>query len=365
MTTKVSGLSFAAGNEPLSSCDAVSDLTQKMGPVDNVAIQDVDGSIMGAPGYIVSDNERMTAFASCTSHEASCTAHCPGICFRTMGLSVSTFEDDDVLLEIIETDSGVSVSFTGEYDWPLNSDGSINMNEHTKTHRNRRFFATLPSDGNYQVRFLKNGQVHWPLYVNTQYEDPGHQSSSCPDFASFNVVKPEVESGYCNELIRNGDISNGVESWWATMGGVVTRDESASGQGLAITSSYRTAEWMGPSQYFDIRCMILGARYRLSTKVKLVHKDTGAPLQCDSSLGGDCPKFTMKYESGAWEDIDEGWVGLGGRDDYWDTGLEWNTFSYEFTVSEQMANAGSHLLYSECRLLDALIVFDDVSVQAM
>ena len=229
---------------------------------------------------------------------------CPGVCFRTMGLSVSTFEDDDTLLEITDVDSGVSTSITGEYDWPLNNDGTVNMDEHTKTHRRRRFFATLPSGGNYHARFVKDGQTHWPLFVQQQYEDPGHEGPSCPDFASFTVEKPEVEAGYCDELIRNGDVSNGVEDWWATMGGVVARDESASGQGLAITSNYRTAYWMGPSQYFDSRCMTIGTTYRVSTKVKLIHKTTGEPLNCDFAAG-TCPKFIMKYESGAWEDIDE------------------------------------------------------------
>ena len=77
---------------------------------------------------------------------------------------------------------------------------------------------------------------------------------------------------------------------------------------------------------------------------------------------------TLDYESPlpSREDINEGWVALGGTDDYWDDTLEWNFFTNEFTVSEAMAAAGSHLLYSECDLFqDALMVFDDVSVQAV
>ena len=88
-----------------------------------------------------------------------------------MGLSVSTLEDDDTLLEITDVDTQVSTSFTGEYDWPLNSDGSVDMDEHTKTHRRRRYFATLPSGGNYLARFVKSGQTYWPLFVQQQYED--------------------------------------------------------------------------------------------------------------------------------------------------------------------------------------------------
>jgi len=349
--TSLSSLSFDPGTDPLSSCDAIS--------VDNVAIQDIDGSIIGQPGYIVSDNSRMTAFApNCTSHASSCTAHCPGVCFRTMGLAVSTFEDDSVLLEITDTDTQVKTSFLGEYDWPHAEDGSINMAEHTKTHRSRRFFATLPSEGNYTARFVKDGQTHWPLFVKQQYEDPGH---NCPDFQSFTVVVPEVAPGYCDELIRNGDVSSGVENWWATMGGVVTIDESASGQGMAITNEYRTAFWMGPAQFLDSRCMTVGNSYKISAKVKLINKTTGTQMNCNAQDDA-CPKLTMKYESGAWEDINEGWQGMTARYSHWDSTSEWNTIEGEITISQQVADAGSVLMYSECGVLDALMVFDDVSI---
>ena len=101
--SSISGLTFDQDTEPLSSCDAISATDEEMGPIDNVAIEDVDGSIIGTPGYIVSDNDRMTAFEpECVSHTASCTAHCPGTCFRTMGIAVSTFEDDSLLLEITD-----------------------------------------------------------------------------------------------------------------------------------------------------------------------------------------------------------------------------------------------------------------------
>ena len=131
-------------------------------PID---LQSKHGALRGLDdGYIVTNHPRMTAFApSCTSHATSCTAHCPGVCFRTLGLDVSTFEDDDVLLEITDTATQVKTSFTGQYDWPLNSDGSINMVEHTKTHRRRRFFAILPSGAVRRPDLLRTGK-HTGLY---------------------------------------------------------------------------------------------------------------------------------------------------------------------------------------------------------
>ena len=327
-----------------------------------MAIQDLDGSIIGQPGYIVTDQPRMTAFdPTCTLHASSCTAYCPGVCFCTMGLDVSTFEHDALLLEITDLATQVTTSFTGEYDWLLNLDGSINMEEHTKTHRRRRFFATLPSGGSYEARFVKDGQTHWPLHVKQEYEDSGHD---CPDFNSFTVVVPDMEPEYCDELIRNGDISHGAENWWATMGGVAVIDESASGQGFAITSEYRTAEWMGPSQYFDSRCMTVNASYKVSAKVKLIDKTTKDLINCNPH-DGSCPRLTTKLESGAWEDTNESCIGIGGKDAYWHSSLEWNTFEYEFTISQVVADAGSVLMYPECPNLDALMVFDDVSVHCI
>ena len=118
---------------------------------------------------------------------------------------------------------------------------------------------------------------------------------------------------------------------------------------------------MGPAQYLDSRCMIAGNKYKVSAKVKLIHKTTGDPLTCGST-GGYCPKFIMKIESGAWEDYDEGWSYMGGVPE-WDSSLEWNTIEHEITISQAMAAAGSAVMYSECENLDALMVFDDVSVQ--
>ena len=147
----------------------------------------------------------------------------------------------------------------------------------------------------------------------------------------------------------------------ATMGGLQTLDEGPE-HGLALTSEYRTAVWMGPAQYFDSRCMTLSSTYKVSAKVKLIHKDTGAYMSCVPGSNTSCPKLTMKYESGAWQDIHEGWLPLG-QPATWDASGAWNTIEYQFTVSQEVADAGSVLMYSSCTDLNALIVLDDVSVQ--
>ena len=365
--TSISGVSFV-DSSPISGCDAASGYDEELGPIDNVAIYDIDGSIIPGGGFIVSDTERMTKLAqsSCVSQgTGSCLAYCPGTCFRTMGLSVSTFEDDSVELEITDLNTGLAISFTGEYDWPFKEDGvTVDVAEHTKTHRSRRFFATLPAGGDYEARFVKDGQIHWPLYVKTQYEDPGLElDPNCPDYSTFDVIEPVVPDGYCDELITNGDMENGIEGWWATMGGVVAIQDTPTNK--ALTSEYRTSYWMGPAQFFDSRCMVVGAKYTVSAKVKLVDKDDASVLiDCDpdepDGTKYTCPKFVMKGESGAWEDTNQFWIFMG-TPTTWDN-AGWNDIVYSFTITQQMADAGSILLYTESRNLDALMVFDDVSV---
>ena len=142
------------------------------------------------------------------------------------------------------------------------------------------------------------------------------------------------------------------------MGGLQVIDD---GNNKALTSEYRTASWMGPAQFIDTRCMVLGATYSITADVKLIHRDTGAPISCDPSASSNtCPKLTMKGESGAWEDTNEFWHHMG-TVSTWDQGGGWNQITHSLTVSQAMVDAGSILIYSESSDMDALIVLDNVS----
>lgn len=338
--------------------------------LDNLVLQDEDGSIMGEPGYIVSDTLALTTFANCQSDVESCTAHCLGACFRSMTLSISTLEAEDptVELEITDNNSNEVINIQSSYEMPYNSDGSINIAEHTKTHRSNLFFAVLPAGGDYSARFMKGGEEFWPLYVRPDYDDPG---SSCAEFNSFDIVEPQFDySTSCQELIRNGDMEMGIDGWLATMGGVESIDDtSSSGQGLALTSMYRTATWMGPAQYLDTRCLVLGATYTVTYKAKLVSSSDGSPIDCDPALDS-CPKLIGKMESGAHEERDEHWK-LFARfpsDGVW-VADDWNTVTGSITADQIIVNADSTEAYFECKTLYApdgsqvLIVLDDVSIQ--
>ena len=350
--TQVSGVVFDADSPPLSACDAIAS------GVDNFAMRDVDGSIMEVPGFIVADTPRMTTFGDCVSDPDSCTATCADQCFRAVVLAVSSLEDDSLALEVTDIASGTTLSFLGHYEYPLNADGSLNIAENTKTHRSRMFFAVLPSGGGYSATFVKNGAPYWPVYVHSDYDDP---DSTCPELSSLEIVEPNDEN--CNELIKNGDMEAGIEGWSATMGGLLSVDESASGQGLALTNEYRTAYWMAPAQYLDTRCMVEGTHYSVSAKAKLVSKSTGAPVDCNAAAGM-CPKLIVKVESGAHEKYDEYWHLIASPPATW-VAEDWNTLSGYLIVHSHLASAGSILVYFESNTVnggDAMLYVDDVSI---
>ena len=366
--THVTNLTFdSTDSAVLSNC-----ATSYSG-LDNLVLHDDDGSIMGEPGYIVADTPALTTFLNCHSDASSCTAHCPGACLRTYVLSISTLEAEDssVVLEITDNSSNEIIEIQSRYEMPLNSDGSINIAEHTKTHRNNLFYAVLPSSGEYSARFKKGGEEFWPLFVRPDYDDYG---SDCPEFSSFTIEEPAFDyTTTCQQLIRNGDMELGIEGWLATMGGVETRDESASGQGLALTSQYRTSWWMGPAQYFDTRCLVLGARYSISYKAKLIAASDGSPIGCDASTDS-CPKLIAKTESGAHQERDPHWKLLARfpSDGEW-IADGWNTVTGTLTVDQIIIDGGSTEGYFECRTVYAtdlngetsqvLMVIDDVSIE--
>lgn len=362
--SQVENLSFADTNlNPFDNCNS------SYSGLDKLVLRDEDGSIMGQPGYILSDLPALTTFANCFSDTDSCTAHCPGECLRTYVLAVSTIEAEEQTLELEITDntSNKVITIESSYIMPVHDDGSIDIAQHTRSHRNNLYFAVLPSGGDYSARFRKGGGEHWPLYVRADYDDPG---STCPEFNLFAVVEPELDHTVtCQELIRNGDIELGIEGWLATMGGLEIRDENSSGQGLALTNMYRTSFWMGPAQFFDTRCLVFGARYSVTYKAKLISRSDGSPVDCDA-LDDKCPKLIGKLESGAHKEREKHWMILASfpTDSVW-VADGWNTVSGAMVVNQRMADAGSTETYFECKTLytsdgsQVLMVIDDVSVR--
>uniref|UniRef100_A0A7S1V714 CBM-cenC domain-containing protein n=1 Tax=Grammatophora oceanica TaxID=210454 RepID=A0A7S1V714_9STRA len=145
------------------------------------------------------------------------------------------------------------------------------------------------------------------------------------------------------------------------MGGLAIVSEGSANTNQALTSEYRTADWMGPAQYLDTRCLTVGKTYTVSAQVKVV--ENGVNFNCDppSSTTSQCPRLTIKLEDGTWQDENEHWQNIGDVSSAWSS-EEWNMIEGTLTVSQAIADAGSVLVYSEGPPPGAMMILDNVSI---
>ena len=355
--SKVEGLSFDSNTADgkLSLCDSFN------AGIDHVAIHDVDGSIMGTPGFIVTDSPRMTTFwpdGTCSSDPETCAAYCPNTCYRTWTAAVSNYVPEGLQLEVTDVNTGKSISLYGSYEIPTEEDMvTLNVEENSKVWRSRHFFAQLPAGGDYSARFVLSGADYWPLYVEHQYDD---QPGACGnDFAYFALIMPDGED--CSQLIKNGDMSLGVSGWWSTAGGLLSADESASGQGPALMNEYRSGSWYGLAQYLDTRCLVEGIEFSFTAKVKMYQSDGATPFSCADDTE-ECPAAYIHSNEGTGEDEhSHTYTWAGGLQGTWQNS-EWNEISGDFVISTAQATAHSLYVYMNGPPAGIVVVWDDVSI---
>ena len=97
---------------------------------------------------------------------------------------------------------------------------TINEAYFSEAYAGRRFAASLPA-GSYTAEFLdENDNPVWPQYVEEYWQ----KVPDCTGYAEkemVTIVPPDVEDGYCDELVRNGGQDGTltlVEPWEHTMG---------------------------------------------------------------------------------------------------------------------------------------------------
>lgn len=195
-----------------------------------VAIHDVDGSLGGEPGFIISDDTAIRAHPDCTTiSETSCAAFCPGICLRTMTVSIPSYHERGALtLQITGTTA------EGEDIVPIFVKDFQNkpISHPIQDSSHGRLFVTLPAGGSYQGVFLSDGNPVWPHYTDLKYED---QTENCgPDFASFDIEK--LIPDQCDSLISNGDFEAGSPDfwWYAGLYGIEVSNEGADGSSKSL-----------------------------------------------------------------------------------------------------------------------------------
>jgi len=324
-----------------------------------VAIRDVDGSMMGKQGFIISDSNAIRAHPACVSVADTCAAFCPGVCLRTMTVMVPSYyargsltlkmtgttADGQTIVPIFVQDIQTKEIFLPQQD---SSYG--------------RLFVTLPAGGTYHGQFFMDGKPTWPHFTDLKYED---KFGNCgPDFASFDIE--QLVPDRCNSLIRNADFESGTTDYWLHAGsyGVEVINEGSNGSSkslLAPNPKYGGGRYVGVGQRLDTRCIEEGFTYTLSAMVKLVDTSTGGPYLCNlSGYTGDlnsCPLGSLRFTNR-----------LGEPENAWETvgrmstnNLEWNLMTGSHTANDFDAAAYSVYLYFNGVPAGINIQVDDVS----
>lgn len=319
-----------------------------------VAIRD-DGSVMGEPGFIISDSDAIRAHPACVSVPNTCAAFCPGICLRTMTVMVpSYYERGFLTLEITGTTADgqdISPLYVEDFQYTYypNQSGS-----------NGRLFVTLPAGGSYVGRFVTDGQLTWPHYTDLKYEDVDNNCG--PDFASFDIEQPVPDQ--CDSLIRNGDFESGTTDYWLYNGlngyEIINHGAGSSKSLLAPNPAVGGGQHVGVGQQLDTRCIEEGYVYTFSAMVKLVDASTGDLYECDVieyGVEAPCPSGNLRFTNRLGEP-EHAWE-LAGRLVTNDS--EWNLITGSFVAGAFDAAAHSAYLYITGAPAGVNIQVDDVS----
>jgi hypothetical protein len=336
--TTLKGISYLDDSVKFDLCGADAEY------IYDVAIRDADGSVLGTPGFIISDKNPLASLSSCTTHPEVCAASCLNTCLRTLRILIDIHTSPGIELEVSgTTDSGEQVPTHSLYSRYHKS-----ISTHMREWSHRELFITLPSGGQYTARFVDNGATVWPRYAASAFYDaPGECG---PDFD----LSLDIPEATCDELVFNGnagDSTGGDLSGWAKM----HNDDIEVGSGGADGTSHSflipnvVGGWYGIGQYLDTRCITPGLSYSFTAKIKLT-KD-GSLFDC----GGACPSATIQ----STEDQTNQFNNVGYMVE---TDKEWNLMSGVFDVADFQAGAGLVLLYIKGAPVGVDLQIDQVSL---
>lgn len=326
-----------------------------------VAIRDVDGSMMGEPGYIVSDSDAIRAHPSCISVLNACAAFCPGICLRTMTVMVpSYYGRGELTLNVTgSTADGQIISPISVQDFQTKA-----MLAPDKDSSQGRLFVTLPAGGSYHGQFFSNmdGQRVWPHYTDLKYED---EVDNCgQDFASFSIDQLVPSPSQCDSLIRNGDFDSGTtDFWWyaGNFGMELINEGAGSSKSLLAPNPNNGGRHVGLGQFLDTRCIEEGYIYTLSANLKLEDTSTGELYICNlngySSDEASCPRGNIRFTNRLGEPAHK-WQTAGQMQS---NNLEWNLMTGSYVADAFDASAYSVYLYITGVPAGINIQIDDVS----
>jgi len=320
----------------VSACDAVSY------GVNSVLVHDVDGTLgptnrPGAPGFLVSDDKKITTFVNgdgCLSMEDSgfgCLRYCPNACLRMIKIQVSNAYASENMVMIISDGIQQEESNVSRTDRP----GTTSPDYFSWV--NGYYGAPLPA-GNFNISFKDriSSRLVWPSYTEVEFQEP----PDCLGYASenmINLIKPDFDADRCGELIVDGSIdelpdpSGGMGSWQSQFMPLELVSPGFGGSGVAIKASALEA-WGGKctgshctlQQWIDSSCFVPWTVYKFTANVRLVDYE-GNDILCDETDMTKCAVAWLELQSNAGTqkhvigtipypgNIQDGWYQLSGN----------------------------------------------------
>lgn len=260
----------------------------------NSNVEDVDGSLIGGTstgGFIVSNNPQMTAFlpsGSCTVNTESCSQTCEGACLRQATFNVNNAASTSGIEMMVSTSDGAASHLMQWHNESFNNpDGTLSLYL-------GHFGATLPN-GDYEIRFLRDGEPAWPDFVELNLEEAPSSCSPYLEESSLTVVMPEATEERCGaNLIKQPNFDDGkFDAWQHFFAKLELASPGADGSAHALKVTERQGQHEFVSQYVDASCIAGNgeAMYIFGADIRL--ENSGNVVTCDPALG-NCPIAEMK-----------------------------------------------------------------------
>jgi len=344
----------------------------------DLAIQDLSGDLNpngnGVAGWILSDSPKMTAFleeGTCFPMEGSCAIFCEGGCFRTMNYAINVAaEYDNLVLEATHADGRVT-EFEGYFEAKTTIIQNVEVPDDYENfvYQRRKYFSPILPDGEYTLRFKKDGAIVWPEFAEETWESPPSCIPHVLD-SSITLEVPTPKDEECANVINHGDAEEGTRNFWMHSGGGIEMYTPGYNSAFAFRSTRRKGTWQGPGQFLDTRCLTSGSQYEISAMVKL-EDNNGVPQNCNPNQENInafdiCPRVSLRLRHLAGNKIGDPvdvsyayplatTVGPYNKDD-------WNMIYGVFTVTESIASADTVFFFIDRARPGVNIIIDDVKM---
>jgi len=292
---EIGNITFEDDSSKISLCNAMSK------GANSIAIHDLDGSLdpneNGMPGFIVSDELKMTTFAGgvgCTPIMSACAQFCQETCLRQIRVIVSgAFFMKDIDMVISDGTNETVVAWT-RYEYE-------DMFQNTLIGKEPYIGIGLPT-GSYDFYFHNKTtrEPIWPGFAILRFEDP---PLSCTGYATENDINlkiPKFDTTRCSgELLFNGNFDNltapnQMGGWMQNNLDLKLVNQTMDGTGYALRANRKElGQFTYISQFIDRSCLGEISLIKFVADIRL--EDPNNVNNTAFCFGDSCPKAKLEF----------------------------------------------------------------------